>query len=386
MRRTSLLSSRRRLYLLLGVAVILLVVWLLREKKNTDDNHRTRSDTSQGSNTSEPTPPGSSAGDPIEVFFSHTYANDPNEARNDNDNIDHHLAAFIASAQKTLDCAFFELESERLAGALIAAKKRGVRVRLVGDSDYRDNPEMKEVIAAGIPVVFDERSALMHNKFVVADKERVWTGSYNATDNCSFKNNNNAMILRSADVADDYATEFAEMFERGEFGPKSTSNTPHSFVKIGDADVSIYFSPEDDVPPKIIRILNAAKERIHFMAFSFADDAIGDALMDATSRRSVSVEGVVEKTGSSARGGEYKRLLEAGIPVLTDGNSYVMHHKVFIIDDTWVITGSYNFSASAARSNDENLLIIKSPRIAGIFEGEYQRIRGMALRSKKTNI
>jgi phosphatidylserine/phosphatidylglycerophosphate/cardiolipin synthase-like enzyme len=314
----------------------------------------------------------------IDVFFSDTYENDPTQAMNDPDNIDRKLAAFIATAHSTLDCAFYELESQRIADALIAAHLRGVKVRLVGDSDYRGNKEMKGVIAAGIPVVFDERSALMHNKFVVLDRRAVWTGSYNATDNCSFRNNNNGVQIRSADLAANYATEFAEMFERHEFGPKSTANTPHPTLKVGDADIYNYFAPEDDIPPKVIRFLKAARKSIHFMAFSFADDGIGDALIERR-RAGLAVEGVVETRGSDGKGGEMPRLTAAGIPVLKDGNKYVMHHKVFIIDGTWTITGSYNFTGSAATSNDENILIIKSPAVAAKFEDEYKRIKRMAV-------
>ena len=50
-----------------------------------------------------------------------------------------------------------------------------------------------------------------------------------------------------------------------------------------------------------------------------------------------------------------------------------MHHKVIIIDDETVITGSYNFSRNAERSNDENILIIKNKEIAREFNREFRR-------------
>ncbi len=313
----------------------------------------------------------------IEVYFSNTYANNPSIGQKDALNIDRQLARFIGSARSTLDCAFFELESQRVADALIAAHLRGVKVRLVGDSDYEKNPEMHAVIAAGIPVVFDGRSALMHNKFAVADGASVWTGSFNATDNCAFRNNNNAVVIHSREFARNYRVEFAEMFERGEFGPTSTANTPNSLVKVGGADIYTYFSPEDDLPPKIIRFIRAAKRSVHFMAFSFTDSQIGDAMI-ARLNDGVEVEGVIEKRGAEGKGGEFPRLQKAGVKVLKDGNSYVMHHKVIIIDGLWTITGSYNFSASGARSNDENVVVIKSEAVAKKFESEYQRVKKMA--------
>ncbi len=318
---------------------------------------------------------------PIGVFFSNTYAGDPEVGESDIANIDRRCAAFIATARRTLDCAFFELESDRIAAALIAARRRGVRVRVVAETDYRDNGPMQAIMAAGIVVRFDGRAALMHNKFIVVDGAAVWTGSYNVTNNCAFRNNNNGLIIRSAELAENYTAELSEMFDDGMFGPRSPAATPHSLVKLPDGtDIYNYFSPEDDVPPKIVRFLRAAKKSVHFMAFSFTDSAVAEAMLE-DARRGVSVEGVVETRGASGRGAQAPRLRAGGVPTLLDGNRYVMHHKVIVIDGLWTIIGSYNFTGSAAESNDENLLVIKSSAVARAFEGEYDRIKRMARRA-----
>ena len=57
-----------------------------------------------------------------------------------------------------------------------------------------------------------------------------------------------------------------------------------------------------------------------------------------------------------------------------DGNVGQMHHKVFIIDEQIVITGSYNFSASAERTNDENVVIFFDPQIAAQYMAEFRRV------------
>lgn len=61
--------------------------------------------------------------DSIRIFFSNTYAGTPEVGEVDTANIDRHCAAFISTARRTLDCAFFELESDRIAAALIAARR-----------------------------------------------------------------------------------------------------------------------------------------------------------------------------------------------------------------------------------------------------------------------
>ena len=66
------------------------------------------------------------------------------------------------------------------------------------------------------------------------------------------------------------------------------------------------------------------------------------------------------------------------IEVYTDGNPYVMHHKVILLDDRLTIFGSFNFSQNADRDNDENLLIVDDPQFATQFEQEFQRVLALA--------
>jgi phosphatidylserine/phosphatidylglycerophosphate/cardiolipin synthase-like enzyme len=78
------------------------------------------------------------------------------------------------------------------------------------------------------------------------------------------------------------------------------------------------------------------------------------------------------------QGTEYDVFQQYGLDVRLDGNGGQMHHKVIIIDRSIVITGSYNFSASAETRNDENLVIIHSPVIAGYYLDEFQRVYDQA--------
>ena len=125
--------------------------------------------------------------------------------------------------------------------------------------------------------------------------------------------------------------------------------------------------------PAIAQAPKQAQQSIHFMAFSFTNDPIGQA-MRARARAGVSVQGVFETTGSETQYSEYGKLRRAGIDVLQDGNPYVMHHKVIVIDGRTVIFGSFNFSNNADRDNDENLLIVDDPTMAQAFVAEVGRV------------
>ena len=92
----------------------------------------------------------------------------------------------------------------------------------------------------------------------------------------------------------------------------------------------------------------------------------------------VEVRGVFENSGSDTAFSEYGRMKKAGLDVLTDGNPYLMHHKIFIIDGQTVEVGSFNFSDNAQNQNDENLIIVDSPDLARIFEAEFLRVYATA--------
>jgi len=60
-------------------------------------------------------------------------------------------------------------------------------------------------------------------------------------------------------------------------------------------------------------------------------------------------------------------IAQAGIPVFIDFRPAIAHNKVMIIDRHLVITGSYNFTASAERRNAENVIFIDAGEVAERF-------------------
>jgi phosphatidylserine/phosphatidylglycerophosphate/cardiolipin synthase-like enzyme len=90
----------------------------------------------------------------------------------------------------------------------------------------------------------------------------------------------------------------------------------------------------------------------------------------------VDVAGVFEKVGSETEFAELRTLHCAGVPVRQDGNPSFLHHKLIVVDERIVITGSLNFSTNAEESNDENVLIIDNPEIAALYIQEFERVWG----------
>ncbi len=291
---------------------------------------------------------------------------------------DEKLAAAIDQARLSVDMAVYSLNLWSIRDALIHAQKRGVVVRMVMESDNMDNLEVQQILDAGIPIIGDQREGLMHNKFVVIDRSEVWTGSMNYTTSGAYQDNNNLINIRSAQMAEDYTAEFNEMFEQNLFGPDGGSETPHPSLTIGGTPVEIYFSPDDGVASHILTLLKGAQKSIYFLAYSFTENDLGDAIRQRA-EDGVTVAGVMDDDQiNSNLGTEYDAFQQAGLDVRRDGNAGLMHHKVIIIDRSIVITGSYNFSASAEASNDENVVVIQNTDVAAQYLGEFQRIYDQA--------
>ncbi len=290
--------------------------------------------------------------------------------------IDETIAADLRQAQLQVDMAAFEFNSEPILEALIALERRGVPVRVVLDADYEDTSAVRRLRRNGISVIVDNRSALMHNKFVVIDGRYTWVGSMNLTTNGVYCNNNNLVRIDSPRLAQNYITELDEMYDDRRFGPRSPENTPNERLILDGIQVENYFAPEREVAPIIGDLVNSAQSEILFMAFAFTTDLIGEPMLDR-GETGVSVRGVFETTGSESNFSYYGDMHDSGfnnIQVRQDGNPRIMHHKVIILDRQTVVFGSFNFSNSANDSNDENIVIVHDRTFTSFFVEEFNAV------------
>lgn len=320
---------------------------------------------------------GGGSGDAVQVFFTTTSLVYPDKpASRPSSPLLEAVLSDIGGARTSIDIATFDFDIPQITDALTKAKKRGVKVRMVVDSENLETPEVAEQTGklkkAKIPITLDNREPFMHNKFIVVDGAITWMGSWNLTDNDTFRNNNNTIRFVDDQISAAYTQEFEQMFG-GKFGVKKKSNAPHPNVTIGKTKVELYFSPKDGVAKYVLKRLEQAKRSIRFMTFSYTSDPIADAML-AKEKAGLKVQGVFEAQNASGTGSEFAKLKRGDIDVLEDGNCYILHHKVIVIDDKTVITGSYNFTSSAERDNDENLVIVDDAAVAKKYVDEFQRL------------
>ncbi len=314
------------------------------------------------------------------------YFTDPNPPDNLGQGIDQYVVLILDNATTSIDAASLDLNLPSVVNALAQASQRGVKVRVVYDSENGnlelDNAStngktcdaIKILKATNVSLVDGGRSnGLMHDKMIIVDSQVLFMGSWNLSYNDTYRNNNNLLEITDPHLIANYQAKLDEMFIDKRFGTKAEAQAPCPSLTIAGVQVENYFAPEDEVMAKLVSYVQSASSSIHFMAFTYTHEYLAAAMIER-SRAGVEVQGVIENRGASQ--GALSDLFCSGLPVKTDGNPYTMHHKVIIIDGETVITGSFNFTKSADTINDENVLVIHSPAVAALYEQEFQRVYG----------
>ncbi|MBI2620035.1 MAG: T9SS type A sorting domain-containing protein [Ignavibacteriales bacterium] len=310
------------------------------------------------------------------------------------------LVERINAARYSIDVCLYSLSGTAgatVATALVNAKDRGVKVRVIGEKDNQGTVPWSTLKNNGITVIDDGYDAvnagagLMHNKFLVFDYRGgvedsiwAWTGSWNVTDPGSNNDMQNAIEIQDKAVAGAFTVEFQEMWGSStdtpnasvsRFGARKTDNTPHRFV-VGGVPIELSFSPSDRTTSKIIRTVEGAEHSVNVAMLTFTRSDIANALK-ARHDAGVKVRGLLDN--SSDTGSQFNFLVNNGLDFLIDVNSAFLHHKYAVVDaeagrslPNHAITGSHNWSSAAENSNNENTLIIESNRIANLYLQEFK--------------
>jgi phosphatidylserine/phosphatidylglycerophosphate/cardiolipin synthase-like enzyme len=126
------------------------------------------------------------------------------------------LLRAINHTKVTINVAIFDFTSGELAGALVAAKGRGVAVRVVADARQAQgkHSEIPLLLEKGVKVrlVRGNGRGIMHHKFAIFDGKLLVTGSYNWTDSAERFNHENALFLDDPAVIQRYQAHFEGLF------------------------------------------------------------------------------------------------------------------------------------------------------------------------------
>jgi phosphatidylserine/phosphatidylglycerophosphate/cardiolipin synthase-like enzyme len=309
------------------------------------------------------------------------------------DSLGRRLVDFFDGAVSSIDYACYNSSRLDVDTALVRARSRGVRVRVITDNARLDDDWLAYLRGAGVVVWSDSMgpgaSNYMHNKFVARDlddsdstNDRVWSASYNP--NQDETNADYALEIPSTTLARAYRAEFEQMWG-------GTGNTPnpsqarfhtaktdvlagHSFT-VGGYPAKLYFSPQNDNVDTITAVAGRSQTEIAFAVNSFTWENLGTVMLShwASGDR---VFGVIDRADALSPASQYSRLHGAGMPVLIDSVRFgygTLHEKLMVVDSVVTVTGSANWSNNANNSNDENTLILSNPLLARKFHAEILR-------------
>ena len=291
------------------------------------------------------------------------------------------LLSEIDNSNSTIDIALYGYrEVPEITSALKRAKSRGVRIRYVYDSLYdtsRNYYPDNEVIEKLASSYRSDRSSsqtlsnmLMHNKFLIFDNKTVYTGSMNlSSTGTSGFDINSIIIIKSKEVANLYTKEFEQMLN-GKFHTEKNIFTTNRKFLLDNSEIEIYFSPKDKPTNRILELIKNAKTYIYIPTFLITHNEIATELINAHNR-GVDVRIIIDANSVTTRNTKHSQLRKSGIMLKTENYAGKLHAKTMIIDDTYFVSGSMNFSNSGANKNDENLVIIKDKDIAKLHKNFF---------------
>lgn len=137
--------------------------------------------------------------------------------------------------------------------------------------------------------------------------------------------------------------------------------------------IEAHFTPGDGPLNAIIQQIQRARGSIDVCVFTVTDDRITRALLE-THRRGVRVRVIGDDDKSLDLGSDMERLSDAGVPVRLDRSEAHMHHKFAVFDRLRLITGSYNWTRSAAEHNHENVLVSDDARLVQPFSRAFDAL------------
>lgn len=140
--------------------------------------------------------------------------------------------------------------------------------------------------------------------------------------------------------------------------------------------IQAYFSPNGGCTEAIVTEIDAAKVSLEVQAYSFTSAPIAKAVADAHAR-GVKVRVILDKSQDTEKYSSLTFLQNAQVPTRVDRKHAIAHNKIMIIDRKTLLTGSFNFTKNAEKSNAENLLVINDqPELIAAYEKNFEEHLG----------
>ena len=142
-------------------------------------------------------------------------------------------------------------------------------------------------------------------------------------------------------------------------------------------EMAVYFSPNGGCQQAIVDEIDRARGTMDIAMYFLTSREIAQALVRAKERK-VQVRCVFDKSQKIPSYSKAGYLIKRGFPVKFHTGDGLMHNKFAIIDDHILMTGSFNWTPTADRKNEENLLIITDASIIKKYRDRFEYLWAQA--------
>ncbi|WP_250656007.1 phospholipase D-like domain-containing protein [Alkalimarinus coralli] len=136
---------------------------------------------------------------------------------------------------------------------------------------------------------------------------------------------------------------------------------------------SAHFSPGDECRRKIIDLCHQAKQSIDICVFTISDDSLSEAIYKAH-QRGIKVRIITDNDKSDDLGSDVDDLAAKGVNIRMDQSPNHMHHKFAVFDQAILLNGSFNWTRSASRYNQENVVVSGEVAIVDAFQRKFEAL------------
>lgn len=138
--------------------------------------------------------------------------------------------------------------------------------------------------------------------------------------------------------------------------------------------IDAFFFPNKANITKLVNYIKKAQKSLLICVFNLTNDDLANAVLDRH-RNGVAVRIITDDECCKNKGNDIQYLADGGIPTRTDdAPDYHMHNKFMVVDNSFLLTGSFNWTFQAGANNQENLLVVDNPFYIEKYSEEFEKL------------
>lgn len=170
-------------------------------------------------------------------------------------------------------------------------------------------------------------------------------------------------LLSQANEIDNFLIEWAEDMQ----------NLINRYRISKKKETQVCFSPRNKCSEKICKFIRKAEQTLLICVFTISDNEITKSILSAYAR-GVDIKIITDNDKTMDKGSDIYQMAKQGIKIKIDMSRHHMHHKFAIRDNQVLLTGSYNWTRSAERYNQENFIITEEKKLVKSFKNEFNKL------------